>query len=160
MPKRGSSTLPKQARSEPFDAAIRVVRGERVILDADLARLYGVETKMLNRAMRRNREKFPPDFMFQLSTAEFAALRFQIGTSNTDLILRLRSVTSRSGRGGRRYRPYAFTEHGALMAANVLNSPAATQMSVFVTRALFVPLLNGHPRHKPLRFAPRPRLAA
>lgn len=127
--------LPKQARSEPLDDAIRVVRGERVILDADLARLYGVETKMLNRAVRRNREKFPPDFMFPLTAAEFAALRFQIGTSNTDRASRSQSVTSRSGRGGRRYLPYAFTEHGALMAANVLNSPAATQMSVFVTRA-------------------------
>ena len=131
--------MPRAPRHSPSLAAlapvIHTIRGERVIIDSDLSRLYGVETKILNRAVRRNREKFPPDFMFQLSAAEFAALRFQIGTSNTGRIVRLRSVTSRSGRGGRRYRPYAFTEHGALMAANVLNSPAATQMSVFVTRA-------------------------
>ena len=122
-------------RQDSLEPIIHTIRGERVILDADLARLYGTETKVLNQAVRRNREKFPPDFLFQLTAAEFAALRFQFSTSNTDHILRSQIVTSKPGRGGRRYLPYAFTEHGALMAANVLNSPAATQMSVFVTRA-------------------------
>lgn len=107
---------------EAVEPLIREVRGERVILDADLARLYGVETKALNRAVKRNTEKFPPDFLFHLTDAEVESLRCQIGTSNI-------------GRGGRRYLPYAFTEHGAIMAANVLNSPEAVQMAVFVVRA-------------------------
>jgi phage regulator Rha-like protein len=107
---------------EPVESLLRELRGERVILDADLARLYGVQTKTLNRAVRRNAEKFPSDFMFQLTGEEFDSLRCQTGTSNP-------------GRGGRRYLPYAFTEHGAIMAANVLNSPQAVQMSVFVVRA-------------------------
>jgi phage regulator Rha-like protein len=108
------------ARVEPL---IRELRGERVMPDADLSRLYGVETKALNRAVRRNAEKFPPDFMFQLTADEQKSLRFQFGTLKT-------------GRGQhRKYLPYAFTEHGAIMAANVLNSPQAVQMSVFVVRA-------------------------
>ena len=164
MPRTSKSPALSSAQLDSLEPIIHTIRGERVILDSDLAHLYGVETKMLNRAVRRNREKFPSDFMFQLTAAEFSALRFHSGTSNTS-------------RGGRRYLPYAFTEHGALMAANVLNSPAATQMSVFVTRAfikmrslltdtrelakkLLVPPPQGHPRHEPLRFAAGPRLAA
>jgi hypothetical protein len=105
------------------ESVIHTIRGERVILDADLAaRLYGVETKALNRAVQRNREKFPPDFMLQLTVREHMALRCQI-------------VTSNPGRGGRRYLPFAFTEHGAIMATNILNSLQAVQMSVFVVRA-------------------------
>ncbi len=104
------------------EGVIHTIRGERVILDADLAKLYGVETKALNRAIQRNREKFPPDFLFQVTSQEHKSLRCQIGTSNV-------------GRGGRRYLPFAFTEHGAIMAANVLNSPQAVQMGVFVVRA-------------------------
>lgn len=135
MPRvRRSPALPS-APLDSLEPIIHPIRGERVILDSDLARLYGVETKLLNRAVRRNREKFPPDFMFQLTAAEFAALRCQFGTSNTDRSLRSQFVTSKPGRGGRRYVPYAFTEHGALMAANLLNSPQAVQMSVFVVRA-------------------------
>ena len=88
--------------------------------DADLAELYGVETKTLNRAIKRNIERFPIDFMFQLTTEEFANLKYQFGTSSW---------------GGRRTLPFAFTEHGAIMAATVLNSPRAVQMSVFVVRA-------------------------
>ena len=108
---------------EPVEPLLREVRGERVILDSDLARLYGVETKALNRAVRRNAEKFPSDFMFQLTGEEFGSLRCQTGTLKT-------------GRGQhRKYLPHAFTEHGAIMAANVLNSPQAVQMSVFVVRA-------------------------
>lgn len=107
---------------EPVEPLLHELRGERVILDSDLARLYGVETKALNRAVKRNLEKFPSDFMFQLTAEEAESLRCQSGTS-------------KAGRGGRRYLPYAFTEHGAIMAANVLNSPQAVQMSVFVVRA-------------------------
>jgi hypothetical protein len=108
---------------ERIEYAILVIRGEKVMLDADLAALYGVSTKRLNEQLRRNRDRFPPDFMFQLSDEEHAALRSQIATSNEP------------GRGGRRYRPYAFTEHGAIMAANVLNSARAVQMSIMVVRA-------------------------
>lgn len=93
------------------------------MLDFDLARVYGVETKSLNRAVKRNAERFPKDFVFQLTRREFEALRYQIGTLKT-------------GRGQhRKYLPYVFTEHGAIMAANVLNSARAVQMSVFVVRA-------------------------
>ncbi|HKP02960.1 MAG TPA: ORF6N domain-containing protein [Chthoniobacterales bacterium] len=99
------------------------VRGQRVILDSDLARIYGVETKALNRAVKRNADRFPRDFVFQLTREESGPLRYQTGTLNT-------------GRGvHRKYRPYAFTEHGALQAANVLRSKRAVQMSVFVIRA-------------------------
>jgi hypothetical protein len=102
--------------------AIHTIREERVILDADLARIYGVQTKALNRAVKRNAEKFPVDFIFQLTASEEKSLRCQTGTS-------------KRARGGRRYLPFVFTEHGAIMAANILNSPAAVQMSVFVVRA-------------------------
>jgi len=105
-----------------IDSLIRTVRGERVMLDADLARLYGVPTRALNQALKRNAERFPADFVFQLTAEEHESLRSQF-------------VTSSSGHGGRRFLPYAFTEHGAIMAANVLNSPQAVQMSVYVVRA-------------------------
>ncbi len=100
---------------------ILTVRGQKVILDSDLAALYGVETKMLNRALKRNIHRFPPDFAFRLTAEEDRALKCQIGTSK--------------GRGGRRNLPIAFTEHGAIMAASVLNSRQAVEMSVFVVRA-------------------------
>ena len=100
---------------------IRTIRGQKVILDSDLARVYGVPTKRLNEQVGRNAKRFPSDFLFQLTLAEADALRSQIATSNF--------------RGGRRYLPYAFTENGAIMAANVLNSPEAVRMSVFVVRA-------------------------
>jgi len=102
-------------------AFICTIRGQKVILDNDLARLYSVETKALNRAVKRNTERFPEDFVFQLTPEEIKNLRCQNGTS--------------SSHGGRRYLPHAFTEHGAIMAANVLNSPKAIEMSVFVVRA-------------------------
>lgn len=102
--------------------AILFIRGEKVILDYDLARLYGVETKRLNEQVRRNIEKFPDDFMFQMTPEEFNNLKSQIATSS-------------SGWGGRRKPPLVFTEHGALQAANVLNSDSANKMSVFIVRA-------------------------
>ena len=91
------------------DDVILTIRGHKVILDADLAHIYGVETKNLNKACRRNMLRFPEDFVFRLTADEALRLRFQNGTSN-------------AGRGSRRYLPYAFTEHGAIMAATVLNS--------------------------------------
>ena len=106
---------------ENLDRLIYEIRGQKVMLDQDLATVYGATTKALNQAVKRNANRFPADFAFQLTHQEVASLRSQ-------------SVTSK-GRGGRRYLPYAFTEHGAIMAANVLNSPRATQMSVFVVRA-------------------------
>ncbi len=101
---------------------IMVIRGEKVILDSDLAKLYGVETRRLNEQVRRNLEKFPNDFMFQLTKDEFLNLKSQ-------------NATSSPGWGGRRKPPLVFTEHGALQAANVLNSPQANKMSVFIIRA-------------------------
>ena len=113
---------------ERIESLIFLIRGQRVILDADLARLYGVETKVLNQAVKRNVDRFPDDFVFQLSFEEYEALRSQI-------------VTSKGGRGGRRYPPFAFTEHGAYQASNVLNSERAKSVSIFVVRA-FVRLRN------------------
>ena len=101
---------------------IRTIRGQKVILDHDLARLFGIPTFRFNEAIKRNRERFPNDFLFQLTREELAALTSQI-------------AISKRGRGGRRKLPYAFTENGAIMAANVLNSPEAVRMSVFVVRA-------------------------
>ena len=115
---------------ERIERTILLVRGEKVILDADLARLYGVTAKRLNEQVRRNRERFPEDFMFQLTKEEFAELKSEFGAPN----LRSQIATSRS-HGGRRYLPYAFTEHGAIMAANVLNSERAVRASVEVVRA-------------------------
>lgn len=109
--------------TESIESKILVIRGQKVMLDADLAELYGVETKVLNQASKRNIERFPEDFMFQLTTEEFAALRSQIVTSNEP-----------AGRGGRRHLPYAFTEHGALMLGNVLKSERAVEVSLMVVR--------------------------
>jgi ORF6N domain len=122
---------------------IHAIRGRRVVLDSDLAGLYGVPTKRLNEAVRRNADRFPDDFCFQLTAEEEAGLRSQIATSNRQNAPRgwiganrSQSATrSAGGRGGRRYRPWVFTEHGALMAGNVLNSPRAVQMSLFIVRA-------------------------
>src|SRR5438128_5097682 len=95
--------------SKRVESSILVLRGHNVILDADLAELYGVEVKRLNQQVKRNIDRFPGDFVLQLSSAQYESLRLQI-------------ATSKEGRGGRRYLPYAFTEHGAIMAATVLNS--------------------------------------
>ena len=100
--------------------AILILRGRRVILDRDLAAIYGLTTGRLNEQVRRNRERFPEDFMFQLTASELENLRSQFAISSW---------------GGRRYRPFAFTEHGAIQAANVLNSRRAIAMGVYVVRA-------------------------
>ena len=104
------------------DSKIFVLRGQRVILDRDLAELYGVEVRQLNQAAKRNAKRFPPAFRFQLSPHELKILRSQ-------------NVISTEGHGGARYLPYVFTEHGAIMAATVLNSARAIEMSVFVVLA-------------------------
>jgi ORF6N domain-containing protein len=111
--------------TEDITRAILVLRGHRVLLDTELAALYGITTKRFNEQVRRNAKRFPADFMFQLNALEAQALRSQIATSNAP----------RQGRGGRRYLPYSFTEHGAIMAATILNSPRAVEMSVYVVRA-------------------------
>jgi hypothetical protein len=98
-----------------------VVRAQKVLLDSDLAALYEVETKILNKAVSRNRDRFPEDFMFQLTSDEMESLRFQIGTSN-------------EGRGGRRYLPYAFTEQGIAMLSGVLTSKRAVEVNVAIMR--------------------------
>ena len=114
---------------EEITQRILIVRGKRVLLDADLAAFYGVTTKRFNEQAKRNQARFPADFMVQLSDAESAALRSQF-------------ATLKIGRGQhRKYLPYAFTEHGAIMAATLLNSPRATEVSVHVVRA-FIELRN------------------
>jgi hypothetical protein len=118
-----SATPSDLVSAEHITRAILVLRGQRVLLDTELAALYGVITKRFNEQVRRNRERFPEDFMFQLTAEELAVLRSQI-------------ATLKGGRGQhRKYLPYAFTEHGAIMAAMILNSPHAVEMSVYVVRA-------------------------
>ena len=102
---------------EMMEQAILLIRGQKVMLDADLAQLYGVETKILNKAVKRNLDRFPEDFMFQLTTEEAENLRFQFGTSKKQ-------------RGGRRYLPYAFTEQGVAMLSGILNSPRAVKVNI------------------------------
>jgi hypothetical protein len=116
MPKRRATS------AVAVESQILILRHQRVILDVDIARLYGVTVKRLNEQVKRNQDRFPSDFMFQLTDGENGALRSQF-------------ATSKKTRGGRRYTPHAFTEHGAIMAATVLNSKRAVQMSVFVVRA-------------------------
>jgi hypothetical protein len=118
MPKK-----PNAAAAASVASQIRIIRGQRVLLDSDLAALYGVTTKAFNQAVRRNRDRFPPDFVMQLTGPEAETSRSQF-------------VTLNAGRGHNlKYLPLAFTEHGAIMAATILNSPRAVQMSVYVVRA-------------------------
>ena len=120
------------------------IRGQRVMLDEDLAVLYGVETKALTRAAKRNPGRFPVNFMFQLTAEEWENLRCQIGTSS------LKSTFGISSRhGGRRYAPYVFTEHGALMLSSVLKSSRAEEISVHIINA-FVWLRQAVPAYKKL----------
>jgi hypothetical protein len=107
---------------EQIERSIYLIRGHRVMFDADLARIYGVTTARLNQQVKRNKERFPRDFMFQLTDEEFQRLILQFATSNP-------------ARGGRRKRPNAFTEHGAIMLASVLNTPVAVRASIQVVRA-------------------------
>ena len=115
---------------------IFLVRGQKVLLDDDLAALYNVQVRALNQAVKRNKKRFPPDFVFRLTAKENRNLKSQI-------------VTASSIHGGRRTLPYAFTEHGAIMAASILNSPRAIEMSIFVVRA-FLRLRETLASHKVL----------
>src|SRR5882757_4488562 len=110
------------------------IRGERVMLDRDLANLYETETKALNLAVKRNIKRFPADFMFQLSKEEYEGLRFQIETLEKGHSLRFQIETSK-GRGGTRYLPYAFTEQGVAMLSGILNSDKAINMNIAIMRA-------------------------
>ncbi len=130
MPKKSLISVPV----ERIEKAILVVRGQKVMLDADLASLFGVETRQLNQAFRRNSKRFPADFAFQLSVKEFQILRSQFATSSW---------------GGRRHAPIAFTEHGAVMLASVLNSEIAIETSVKIVRT-FIRLREMLATHKDL----------
>lgn len=137
--------MPKPSKPSPAEALplpvelierrIYVIRGHKVMLDSDLAELYQVETFNLNKAVKRNSDRFPEDFMFQLTDVEWQALRFQIGISNS--------------RGGRRFFPYAFTEQGVAMLSSVLNSDRAVQVNIAIMRA-FVKLREVMTTHKDL----------
>jgi len=120
MGKRKTSKI--SVSSQEIEKAIHVVRGQRVMLDSDLAKLYGVSTGGLNQAVKRNADRFPEDFAFRLTQQEFTAL-----TSQT--------VISKEGRGGRRTRPWAFTEHGVAMLSSVLRSPTAARVNIGIMRA-------------------------
>src|SRR5437773_3459847 len=117
--------------TERIEQAIFLIRGQKVLLDADLALIYGVPTKVLNQAVKRNLRRFPSDFVFRLTAEELEAIQLQIAAGAN----RLQIVTGSQKHRDPRFLPYAFTEHGAIMAANVLNSRRAVQMSVFVVRA-------------------------
>jgi hypothetical protein len=134
MPTRRRAIASRSLTLDAIPARILTVRGHKVLLDSDLAALYGVETRRLNEQVRRNRERFPPDFLIELKAADVANLMSQFATSSW---------------GGRRKRPFAFTEHGAIMAASVLNAPRAIEMSVFVVRA-FVALRETVAGHREL----------
>jgi phage regulator Rha-like protein len=122
---------------ENIEQQIYILRGQKVMLDSDLATLYGVSTKRLNEQVKRNLMRFPEDFMFQLTTEEVAEfLRSQFATSNTV-------------RGGRRYLPYTFTEHGTVMLATILNSPSAISASIQIVKA-FVRMRSILAAHKEL----------
>jgi hypothetical protein len=132
--KQGATLVP----AGRIERKIIVLRGEKVLLDADLAALYGASTGRFNEQVKRNRARFPADFVFQLTYLELSALRSQFAISN-----------ERAGRGGRRYLPLAFTEHGAIMAATILNTPRAVEVSVYVVRA-FVRLRDALASHTDL----------
>src|SRR6266851_6393068 len=122
MPRVPARRAKQVAAPRAVESLIHLVRGQKVMLDSDLAALYGVPTKRLNEAVKRNLSRFPTNFMFRLTSDEAEFLRSQIATSNEN-------------RGGRRYLPYAFTEHGVVMLSAVLNSARAVEMSVFVVSA-------------------------
>ncbi|MBN2095996.1 ORF6N domain-containing protein [Candidatus Peregrinibacteria bacterium] len=130
--KKDESIIP----SKYVERSIYIIRGQKVILDQDLAALYGVETKALNQAVQRNTNRFPEDFAFRLAKDEWNSLRSQFVTSNV-------------GRGGRRYLPLVFTEHGVVMAANVLKSKRAISVSIDVVRT-FIKLRETLASHKEL----------
>jgi len=134
-------------RNKPPNIRILTIRGQKVVLDTDLAAVYGVTTKRLNEQFRRNRKRFPEDFAFQLTAREYESLRSQIPTSSSTMRSQIATAsggqppnwsqiaTSSRKHRGKVYRPWAFTEHGALQVANILRSDRAIAMSVYVIRA-------------------------
>jgi hypothetical protein len=142
-PRKSSGKAPAGGPSPAeLDRRILLIRGQRVLLDSDLALLYGVPTFRFNEAVKRNSARFPPDFRFQLTRPEFASLRSQIASSVIEVTDNKHDKTNSSqiamssGRHrGATYLPWVFSEHGALMAAQVLHAPRAVEMSIFVVRA-------------------------
>jgi len=133
-----SLSLPVQL----IERKIYLIRGQKVMIDFDLAELYGVPTKQLNQQVTRNKKRFPKDFMFRLTKEEAESLRSQFATSNlrsqfviSKSNLRSQFVTSKKGHGGRRYLPYAFTEQGVAMLSSVLNSEQAIEVNIAIMRA-------------------------
>src|SRR5579864_9389911 len=135
MAKAPVTDLARRLPAEMIQRRFYVIRTQKVMIDSDLAELYQVATFNLNKAVKRNLSRFPEDFMFRLTAEEAGCLRFQNGMSK------------RSVRGGRRYLPYAFTEHGVVMLCSVLNSERAVQMNVLIVRA-FVKLREMLATHK------------
>lgn len=133
---------------DQIEPLIVTIRGHNVLLDRNLAALYGVTTKRLNEQVKRNRDRFPPDFLFQRTVEETAALRSQNATASEKKAA-MRSQFATASKRNVRYLPYAFTEHGAIMAATILNSPQAVAISVYVVRA-FVKLRELVSTHKDL----------
>jgi len=123
---------------ERIERSILLIRGQKVLIDAELAKLYGTTTKRLNEQVRRNIDRFPEDFMFQMTDDEFIRLKEQSAVDN-----------GHEGWGGRRYPPYVFTEHGAIMVASLLNTPIAIEVSIFVVRA-FIRLREIYESHADL----------
>ena len=134
-------------RNKAPDIRILTIRDQKVVLDSELARIYGVPTRTLNQALRRNKKRFPRDFAFQLSGGEYEAIRSQIVIASSvaqdirsqvvtaSVARSMRSQTATTSRRNVRYRPWVFTEHGALQAANILRSDRAIAMSIYVIRA-------------------------
>lgn len=137
---------------EIIENKIYIIRGQKVMIDKDLALLYDIETKKLNQAAKRNIERFPNDFMFQLTKEEYAFLRSQIVTSKENDFSRSQFATSKKeeNRGGQRYMPYAFTEHGVAMLSSVLKSKRAIAINIQIIR-IFNALRNMAIEHKDLR---------
>lgn len=149
MPKKKTTAQNKEAKKplhvdlqlvpKRIAPLVQLVRGEKVLMDADLAELYGVETKTLNRAVKRNAKRFPADFMFQLTRQEWSYLRCQSGTSSSKSTEKqkdpnLKSKSATSNYGGRRLPPYAFTEQGVAMLSSVLNSDKAIEVNIAIMR--------------------------
>ena len=129
-------TTSKPSPNDPLKPLIYRIRGQRVMLDRDLARLYGVGTKRFNEAFKRNRRRFPADFAFEITAREYSNLRSQIATSSLQSIDSVgESWNGGRSHGGRRHLPLALTEHGTLMAANILRSERAVRTSIYVIRA-------------------------
>ena len=151
MPVKKVSPKPHQlsVTTEVIERRIYLIRDQKVMLDSDLAELYKVETRVFNQAVKRNLHRFPADFMFQLTDEKVESLRSQIVISNEAESLRSQFATSKKGRGGRRYAPYAFTEQGVAMLSSVLNSERAIEVNIAIMRA-FVKLREVLATHRDL----------